>query len=459
MVYAGAKRARDPIFNEKVLAGLGRGLGDGGSLSPKSRARALRALKRFRRLLDEMQSGIVEIVATAAVRDAADGAEFVREVRRLGLPCRVLSAGEEARLAGEGILYAIPGADGLVGDLGGGSLELVDVDGRKIGNGLSLPLGVLRVESSAAGRKAAQRAIRSALSESGLTGKGRPLYLVGGSWRALARVDMALTGYPLPIIHNYHMAPKRARELVKVTAEAGEIWLKAAPSARHATAPAAAMLLELLVEEIEPSQLVVSAAGIREGLLHARMSAATRALDPLVEAARRRSREDIRFGPHGDQLDDWIAPLFNDDAPAMQRLRLASCLLADDAWQANSAFRAEHSIEAALHGNWIGVDAPERVLIATALSSSFGNSGLPDAQLASLCRPDDLERAHLWGLAIRLGQRLSAGVGTIFARAPLRVNGKTLGIDLQPGDEALAGEAVRGRLRKLAEAMGMQVGD
>lgn len=459
MVYAGAKRARDRIFNEKVLAGLGRGGGGGGPLPAKSSARALRELERFRRLLDHIKPGALEVVATAAVRDAADGAEFVRAVRRIGLPCRVLAADEEARLAGEGVLYAIPGANGLVADLGGGSLELVEVDGRRTCKGLSLPLGVLRVEASAAGRKAAQRAIRSALRESGLSGKGRPLYLVGGSWRALARVDMALTDYPLPILHNYQMAPKRARELVKVTAEAGDLWLKAAPSARHATAPMAAMLLELLAEEIEPSRLVISAAGIREGLLHASMNAATRALDPLIEAARQRSRDDIRFGAHGDQLDAWLEPLFGDDPPAMQRLRLASCLLADVAWQANAAFRAERAIETALHGNWIGIDAPERVLIAQALSSSFGNSELPDAQLDNLCGSADLQRAHLWGLAIRLGQRLSAGVGTILERAPLRMEGTALALDLNPGDEALAGEAVEGRMRKLAEAMGLEVAD
>lgn len=455
VVYAGAPRAREPIYNEKVLAGLGKGGGNGANLPEKGRARAIRALRRFRRLIDDMKVRDVRCVATAAVRDAADGADFVREVKALGLPCRVLSDADEARLAGLGVVYGVPGADGVAADLGGGSLELVEVGGNDTGTGLSLPLGVLRVDHSPAGPKAAAREIRAALRDSGLETRGRKLYLVGGSWRALARIDMALTRYPLPITHLYRMAPKRARELVRVTAADDPLWTSAAPPARHATAPVAAMLLDVLAEELQPGALVVSAAGIREGLLFSRLSAAARRLDPLIEAARERGSQGLRFGQHGEQLDRWMAGLFADDPPKMRRLRLASCLLADVAWQADSAFRAERAIETALHGNWFGVDAKGRVLMAQALSSSFGTSDLPDTRLDELCSAAELTRAHLWGLAIRLGQRLSAGVGEILTRVPLAVERDGLALDMSRADEALASEAVAQRLEKLAEAMGL----
>ncbi len=403
-----------------------------------------------------MRIRTVRCVATAAVRDAADGMDFVREVRAIGLPCRVLSDEAEARHAGQGVLYAIPGADGIAADLGGGSLELVDLDGEATGTGISLPLGVLRVDPGAAGRKVARREIRAALRDSGLRSDGRPLYLVGGSWRALARIDMAVTDYPLPITHLYRMAPKRARELARVTLSDDPLWTSAAPPARHATAPVAAMILEILVEEIDPPSLIVSAAGIREGLLYSNLRASTRLLDPLIEAARERGGEGAKPAQHGEHLDRWMAGLFSDDEPAMRRLRLASCLLADVAWQAVPAFRAERAIETALHGNWFGIDAGERVLMAQALSSSFGTSDLPDPRLDELCRPADLHRAHLWGLAIRLGQRLSAGVGSILERAPLDVDGDRLVLALRRSDGALASEAVMGRLERLAEATGLE---
>ena len=454
VVYAGAPRARDRLYNEKVLAGLGKGIGEGQPLPAKGRARAIRALKRFRRLLDDMHVRTTRVVATAAVREAADGADFVREVRSIGLPCRLISEADEARYAGQGVLYGIPRASGLVGDLGGGSLELVEVDRGETRHGLSLPLGVLRVEPTPAGRKQAQKMIRKALRESELDGRRRPFYLVGGSWRALARIDMALTDYPLPITHLYRMAPGRIGQLAREIAGKDDAWMTAAPSARHATTPIAAMLLEILVEEIEPSRVIVSAAGIREGLLYSSLRPGTRLLDPLIEAARDRGKGN-RFGQHGDRLDRWMTALFEDDPPAMRRLRLASCLLADIAWQADPEFRAERAIEAALHGNWFGVDAAGRVLIAQALSSTFGTSDLPDPQLDTLCTREALTRAHLWGLAIRLGQRLSAGVETILDRVPLVVEEDGLALEMSHRDEALASEAVAGRLERLAEAMAM----
>ena len=456
VVYSGAARARDPIYNEKVLAGLGKTSAGGGKLPEKGRARALRALRRFRRLIDDMKIRTVRCVATAAVRDAVDGAEFVREVRGIGLPCRVLSDEAEARHAGQGVLYAIPGANGIAADLGGGSLELVELDGKRAGEGLSLPLGVLRADASEAGRKEARKAIRSALKEAGLRSGGRPLYLVGGSWRALARIDMALTDYPLPITHFYRMANKRARELTRVTTAEDPIWTSAAPPARHATAHVAAMILEILAEEIEPKCLIVSAAGIREGLLYSSLRASTRLLDPLIEAARERGGLGPQAGQHGEQLDRWMSSLFADDEPKMRRIRLASCLLADVALQAVPTFRAERAIETALHGNWFGVDAGGRVLMAQALSSSFGTSDLPDPRLDDLCRPTDLNRAHLWGLAIRLGQRLSAGVGRILERVPLEIEDNRLLLELRRGDEALASETVVNRLHRLAEALGLE---
>ena len=454
VVYAGAPRARDRLYNEKVLAGLGKGIGEGQPLPAKGRSRAIRALRRFRRLLDDMQVRTVRVVATAAVREAADGSDFVREVRAIGLPCRLISEADEARYAGQGVLYGIPGASGLVGDLGGGSLELVEVDGGETRHGLSLPLGVLRVEPNADGRKHAQKMIRKALRESQLDGRGRPFYMVGGSWRALARIDMALTDFPLPITHLYRMRPGRAHDLAREIASKDGAWMNAAPSVRHATTPVAAMLLDALVEEIEPSRIIVSAAGIREGLLYSSLRPEARTLDPLIEAARDRGKGN-RFGQHGDTLDRWMATLFEDDRPMMRRLRLTACLLADVAWQADPEFRAERAIEAALHGNWFGVDAAGRVLIAQALSSTFGTSDLPDPRLDTLCKQTDLTRAHLWGLAIRLGQRLSAGVETILDRVPLVVESDGLALDLSRHDQALASEAVAGRLERLAEAIGI----
>ena len=455
VVYAGPPRIPTPIFNEKVLAGLGAGLEPGGHLSPDARERALGALSRFKLLLDHMKVKRTHVVATAAIRDAEDGPEFLREVERIGFSCDTLTGDEEARLAGDGVLSGIPEANGIVGDLGGGSLELVNVADGKANGGISLPLGVLRLDPSPSGERAARKSLKAALKKSALKNeaRGRTFYMVGGSWRALARIDMLATDFPLPITHQYRMKPARAKELRKLLRVLDSRLSGAAAPPRLATSPSAAMMLELLVDELEPSHLVVSTYGIREGLLYSSLKPSLRKVDPLIEEARHAGGGEHRFGQHGDLLDAWIAPLF-EDQPAMRRLRLASCLLADVAWQANPGFRADRGIEMALHGNWVAVNPAGRVIMAQALSANFGRDRLADTRVTQLCKEEQLERAHCWGLAMRLGQRLSGGVASVLKRTALaEVNG-AVQLSVRRGEEALIGDAVERRLLRLADALG-----
>jgi exopolyphosphatase/guanosine-5'-triphosphate,3'-diphosphate pyrophosphatase len=454
VVYAGPPRIPTPIFNEKVLAGLGSGIENSGALSEKGREKTVAALRRYKLLIDQMKVSRTYVLATAAIRDARDGAEFVREIGRIGFDCDVLSAEEEARLAGEGVLSGIPDADGIVGDLGGGSLELVDVSAGAARGGISMPLGVLRLDWSSKSEQTAREQLRTMLRQNGFGERGgRAFYMVGGSWRALARIDMVATGFPLPVTHQYQMKPGRGRELRNILKTEDPQLAKAVAPPRLATLPVAAMLLELLIQELEPAKLIVSSFGIREGLLYSKLDRRTRSMDPLTEEARAAGGGEHRFGQHGALLDQWIAPLF-DDPPEMRRLRLASCLLSDVAWQATAPFRADRGIEMALHGNWAAVDARGRVIMAQALSESFGREQLPNESLSELCSKPDLERARQWGLAMRLGQRLSGGVGSALGLAKLRNKGRTISLSTSPANAALIGPAVRKRLEKLADALG-----
>ena len=457
VVYAGSERIPTPIFNEKVLAGLGAGIEQTGRLAAPAREKALATLQRFKLLIGHMKVKRTHVMATAAIRDAKDGAGFVREIERIGFDCEVLSAQGEAQLAGMGVLSGSPHASGLAGDLGGGSLELVEVSSGGVKGGISLPLGVLRVEADSNGEKAAKKAIKAALKENGLRdrGRGRSFHMVGGSWRALARIDMLTRDYPLPVTHEYRLSPKRVAELRRNATSPDAALAKIIAPARLATAPVAAMLLELLVDEIEPANLIVSTFGIREGLLFSKLKPAVRRLDPLLEEARESGGGEHRFGQHGDLLDEWIGGLFRNE-PKMQRLRLAACLLADVAWQASPAFRADRAIEMALHGNWVAVSPTERVIIAQALSSSFGREGLGDSRLLQLCDEKDVRRAHEWGLAMRLGQRLSGGVSSVLKRTELHGGDGLLELHVRAGEEALVGEAVERRLVRLADTVGMR---
>lgn len=457
VVYGGPERVPATLFNEKVMAGLGRALDETGAIAPAALDQAVTALARFRRLTRLMGVAQLRTVATAAVRDASNGGELLDRAAALGLEVELLSGEQEAEAAALGVLSAIPDADGIVGDLGGGSLELTRVQGGRVLDRASFPLGVLRIAGVRGRTLDAQVEEQLARAPWLRQARALPLYLVGGSWRALARVDMALSAYPLPIVHQYVMAPGTAAQLEHALAGTSREQLRAVPSlsgSRIATLGGAAALLAVLVKLMRTSSLVVSAAGLREGLLFGALPPETRAEDPLIAAARDEAIAEGRFPEHGDLLDRWIAPLFPDDPDA--RLRRAACLLADTGWRANPEFRAERAFESGAHGNWVGIDARGRVLLGQALYSASGGGANALGGLASLVGEADLRRAIRWGLAIRLGQRLSGGVAEPLTRARLEVDDRTLLLHLPGEDGHLYGDAVDKRLRQLAAALGLE---
>lgn len=468
VVYDGTARLPAILFNEKVMAGLGRSLAATGSIDEAALTMATTALARFASLAREMAVDTIRTVATAAVRDASNGEQLIAIARSLGLEVELLSGEAEALAAGYGVLSGIPEADGIVGDLGGGSLELVRVVAGTVTDRVSFPLGVLRLEAiRARGKGVLDKTVATMLAQAGWSrrGEGLPFYLVGGSWRALARLDMHLTGYPLPVIHEYRMAAQTVTRLQRTIAQLGKGKIRAVPnlsSGRVATMEGAAALLGLLIKHLGSSETVVSAFGLREGLLFGQLSVEARREDPLIAAARDEGQRFGRFPEHGDLLEAWIAPLFEDEAGAagaeLARLRHAACLLADVGWRANPEFRAERGLEIALHGNWVGIDARGRALLAQALFTSLGGgleSPPPVGQLADI---EDLERAKLWGLAMRLGQRLSGGIAGPLRRSSLAVAGERLVLRLDGDHAALYGEAVEKRHRALAGALGLTAG-
>ena len=297
VVYEGAAREPAMLFNEKVMAGLGRGLAETGRIAPEAMAAARTALGRFAWLAREMGVRRLRTVATAAVRDADNGHVLIDLAHELGLAPEVLSGEDEATAAGMGVLSAIPDADGIVGDLGGGSLELVRIVAGTVTDRISFPLGVLRLSAiRAKGRGSLDRLVATTLREAGWTGRGKglPLYTVGGSWRAIARLDMHLTGYPLPVIHGYAMSADEVARIGRTLAQIERSKLKAITnlsSARLPTLSDAAALLIALMKHLGCSGTIASSHGLREGLLYAALDEETRREDPLIAAARDEGRQ------------------------------------------------------------------------------------------------------------------------------------------------------------------------
>ena len=460
VVFGGAPRAPSVLFNEKLLAGLGRGVVMQGRLDPDSVASALAGLARFAALLRLMKPITVRVVATAAVREASDGAQFLSAVRKLGLPAELLSGDDEAEAAGLGVIAAHPQARGLVADMGGGSLELVRVAGGAVHQRASLLFGALRVAAIRAGGRGQ---LRKALSKAVVphdwlaTVAGQPLYLVGGAWRALARVHMHLNQFPLPVLGDYSFSAEDARELKTQVRELGSAQLAAMRGVKAARAlqlDDAAALLAALVAVAQPSEVIISAHGLREGLLFAALDPATRALDPLIEGLRHALSGQQQAPGQAEALLSWSDPAFADDPPDEHRLRHAACLIAGTSWASDPDFKAVAGEDLALHGNWIGVSTADRAVIAMALHVGLGGDpAAPPAILARLAQPERLTRGAAWGYALRLAQRLGGGAPGVLARVSLSVGQDgALELSAPPRDRAVIDAGVERRLARLATA-------
>ncbi|HET9335028.1 MAG TPA: Ppx/GppA family phosphatase [Sphingomicrobium sp.] len=458
VAYGGSARVPSVLFNEKVLAGLGRGVARDGKLDDRAVDLTLRSLARFRQLGKEMGLKRLHTVATAAVRDAGNGKAFLKEVAGLGLKPRLVSGDEEAELAGLGVISAIPNANGIVADLGGGSLELIGVARGGAGEGMSLPIGVLRVGPDADGAALAT-IIRQAVKSSRLkdAARGHSLYLVGGSFRALALLDMKVMGHPLPIIHHHRILPERLPILREALASRTLAELKSltqVASARIPTLPAALTILEIMIQVLGPRRVITSAFGLREGLLYRDLDEQTRDEDPLLAAALEVGERLGRFGDHGASLDSWMNPLFPDESHEMQRLRLATCLLGDIAWNAHPDYRAERAVDMAIHGNWVGIDSHGRAVLGRALCSAFGGDGGFSPDVAKLLRPGEVERVVAWGRALRLAQRISGGTEALLRKTSIGLMRDRVVLSIPERYRALYSQAVERRLTNLGKALG-----
>jgi exopolyphosphatase/guanosine-5'-triphosphate,3'-diphosphate pyrophosphatase len=462
VVYQGPARVPATLFNEKVMAGLGRDLSTTGAISDESMAMAIEALKRFYRLCDQMEVDVVESFATAAVRDASNGKELLKAAKKIGFDPQVLAGQEEAELAGFGVISGTPDANGIVGDLGRGSLELALIKNGKVKDKYSFPLGVLRVANLREKNKDKLKSqVRKMLKKTGWgeDEQGLPFYLVGGSWRSLARLDMHTSGYPLPVIHHYQMEPHRARRLVSKLAHLNKAKLKAVPglsTSRIPTLNDAAWLLSLIVRYLDSSEMIVSAYGVREGMLFSQISKLETKGDPLLLATEETGTAQARFPANSKLLGKWIASIFSDDQPDWRRIRQAACNLGDVAWRANPNFRAERGLEIGLHGNWVGITGPEREMLGQALFTSFGGGNVVFPGGGQLAGEKATERAICWGLAMRLAQRLSGGTRNPLEQSQLRRKNGNLILGLPRDLAELYGDAVAKRHAQLAVLMGLE---
>lgn len=470
VVYGGTMRAPTVLLNEKVTAKLGREIAATGRLAEESMALALRGLRRFALLLADLGITDVETVATAAVRDAANGAQFAAELRAIGLSPRVISGEEEALLSAHGVIGAFPDARGIVADLGGGSLELVRVAGGTTEGASSLPLGTLRLpdhrppgRKGVAARNDMRKSLDKALRKAGWDLSAHPpaangaLYLVGGTWRAMAVYCMAARGHPLSDPHGFTLDLASAQELAANLAASESDALKGRDrisAMRAEKLPDAAVLLQALLARLVPERVVFSSWGLREGLLYDRLPAHTRSQDPLLAGVAVFASQRGTEPTLATRMAAWTL----DAAPAREhgseRLRLAATMLALAAMQIEPNIRLPQAINWALHKRWIGIDGKGRAMLAAAIAANGNQLSLPE-EVRALASEDALEEAVRWGLALRLARRLGAHSRRSLEVSRLGIADDTLVLQLVESHAALFGAPSEKDLKLLAGRLGI----
>lgn len=464
VVFDGAARSPAYFYNEKVMAGLGQDMATTGRLNPSGVERGFAALSRFAALAKGMDIEPLTCVATAAIREAEDGPEFRKRVEKeTGLKLTVIDGDEEARLSAQGVLLGWPEAKGLVCDIGGNSMELAEVAGGKVGRRTTSQLGPFRLQQIGGGKSGLQKHIRGimkGLAETVGTDHER-IYLVGGSWRAIARLDMERTGYPMTVLHEYRMTPESAAKTIDWISDQDMNQLRSRvgiSSSRMELAPLASRVLSELIDTFGPSELAVSSYGIREGLLYEQMSERLRKRDPLIEVARFTERQMARMPGFGKKLYEFLLPIFADSPPARERLIRAACLLHDTTWRAHPDYRAEACFDNVTRANMAALSHQERIFLGLALLHRYKNnrSKSPMAPLFELLSTDDIREAEILGKAMRFGAMFAIDDPGDAGELTYIPDEGRLELTLTPTGRRLSGEVVESRFKSLCNSMDVE---
>lgn len=461
VVFDGAARSPAYFYNEKIMCALGAGVSETGNLNPKGRDRALAAMIRFKHLADGMGLSELTVVATAAVRDAQDGPAFCADVLlHTGLRIWVIDGKEEARLSAQGVLLGWPGAYGLICDIGGSSMELAEISEGRVGKRVTSNLGPLKLQGLSGGHKGRKAHIKETVASlvEQMGAQRDRLFLVGGSWRAIARIDMHRRGYPLHVLHEYRMTPAHVSRTARYIAETDIEELRNAcgiSSARMILVPLAAMVLKQLVKAFKPTDIAISSYGIREGLLYEQMPQRLRDRDPLIEASRFAENKDARMPGFGKSLYDFVLPLFKSAPETRKRLVKAACLLHDVSWRAHPDYRAEVCFDNATRANLGGLNHHERIFLGLALLHRYSNTreGTRFEELYTLVDEKTQLEAEVLGKAMRFGAMLWMEKGA--ERATFKWYPKKRILELRMTSDAmpLFGEVAEARLKSLASSL------
>lgn len=463
VVYDDLSRAPFPRFNEKSLVALGDGLDEDGNFTDDTMERALNAIGRFKSISDAMGVTRLDIIATEAMRRARNGPELIARIEdRTGLTPRLLSGEEEATYAAFGVISGFFQPRGLVGDIGGGSLEIAEALGDRVGERkVSMPLGALPVRAMMKSSvKEARKQVDAILDANLPPLLTEPVfYAVGGGWRALARIHIAMNDWPIGVVHAYELPADDVAELAKsisrMTPE-DVAQLPDVPGRRIETLSASALVMWRVLRKLKPERVVFSALGLREGWLYSQLGAEEQYRDPLIEGTLALGLPDSRVSEFPEALGRWTNDLFPGEVQSDRRIRMAVCALTDIAWRDHQKVRAAESFLRVLQFPFIGVTHPERAFLASAIMARYGGKLTKmDTRATDVLTPNDIRKAEFLGRALLLAHRFSASVPDILEHAKLVIDSDVVRFVIEETSDVPDSDTVKSRLTQLAKIFGL----
>lgn len=450
-----------------MFCGLGTGLGETGALPEDAMDRAVAAIVRFSRLARNSGVDRLEAFATSAVRDASNGGELIAAIHSMtGCSVTVLDGQNEALLSAQALQRGLHVEDGIVADLGGGSLELAALKHGEVNQMISLPLGTMRLRARFSGDLGKMRKeIAAALDDVGWLGKyaGKTLFPIGGAWRAFARLKIKDSDYPLDIIHGYTIPVDAAVETAAVLTGLSKqslMGLESVVRQRRLSMPLTGLLLKELIGRTKPATVTFSAVGVREGYVYGHMPADQVADDPLIAAASAFSEREGRFRDTAEPLLEWLSPVLSAENRRRRRLQFAVCALSDIAWRDHPDYRASFAFDRTIEYPFFGIDHTERAFIALAVYLRYGGK-LTDARVAhigSLLSKRAIRRAETLGVGLRLAYRISAGNPELLDQARLQIKNNQLSLVLPGGGAAPTRDRVKRSFERLCQARKIKMG-
>ncbi|WP_455480254.1 exopolyphosphatase [Bartonella sp. B12(2025)] len=464
VIYEALVRSPTVLFNEKVLCGLGQGVAKTGFLEEKSMKMALQTLKRFRALCRQIGADEVYTLATAAAREAKNGLAFIQNAENiLQNKIYLLSGNEEAVYSAYGVISTFYQPKGISGDLGGGSLELIDIDNFDVGKGVTLPLGGLRLQYMSNNNIAeAAKIVNEQFRKSAAARKGvaRYFYAVGGTWRNLAKLHMATKHYQLPVMHGYEVDAFEMEGFLRLVASGNVDNMKgisAVSRNRRQLLSYGAIVLIELIQCMGFEKIIFSGAGVREGFLYSRLLQEIRTSDPLIAACMEMAILRARSPKQAEELIDFTSNAFEvfgiSETENECRYRKAACLLADIGWRIHPDYRGNEAANQIALGSYPGISHQGRIYAALAVffrntSLQIDEEPLPIFQLAT---KDIIKKARILGEVMRIANLFSASTARILPHLSWHKKTDHVVLYIPRRYADLLGERPLWRLKKLSK--------